>query len=105
MWVLGNPSEKGTVMNKIARIGVDLAKNLRVIHGVQPCDSTKGIPQHPQETMGRRSLVAVLLRWQLWRCTYRDRAAIHRTAENAALISALDAYGVRAILPALKSEV
>ena len=32
--VQGNLSEKGKVMDKITRIGVDLAKNLIVVHGV-----------------------------------------------------------------------
>ncbi len=32
--MLGNPSEKGKVMDKITRIGVDLAKNLIQVHGV-----------------------------------------------------------------------
>jgi transposase len=38
--VLGNPSEKGKVMDKITRIGVDLAKNLIQLHGV---DSTERV--------------------------------------------------------------
>ena len=30
----GNPSMKGKVMDKITCVGVDLAKNLIVVHGV-----------------------------------------------------------------------
>jgi transposase len=44
----GNPSEKGKVMEKIARIGVDLAKNLIVVHGVDSMERVavrKAIPR------------------------------------------------------------
>uniref|UniRef100_UPI0038BC19DD hypothetical protein n=1 Tax=Paraburkholderia sp. RL17-373-BIF-A TaxID=3031629 RepID=UPI0038BC19DD len=38
--LLFNPSEKGKIMDKITRIGVDLAKNIIQVHGV---DSMKRV--------------------------------------------------------------
>src|ERR1700730_15824869 len=66
---------------------------------VQPHDPAETVPQHPQKTVGGHTLVAVLLRRKLRRSAYRRNTPVHRTAANAALTAAKDAYGVRAILP------
>src|ERR1700730_18004476 len=66
---------------------------------VRPHDPAETAPQHPQKTVGGQTLVAVLLRRKLRRSAYRRNTPVHRTAANAALTAAKDAYGVRAILP------
>jgi hypothetical protein len=57
--VLGNPSEKGKVMDKITRIGVDLAKNVIQVHGVDSMERVLQIQQpRNQAWRSRRSAFA-----------------------------------------------
>lgn len=58
--VLGNPSEKGKLIDKITRIGVDLAKNLIQLHGV---DSMERVVAHTTKVVTTFQLRLLLLRW------------------------------------------
>jgi hypothetical protein len=58
------------------------------------------LPEHPQKTVGRAHVVAVLLRSEVAAVRrFRDHPPVHRTAADATLTAQKDAYGVRAILP------
>jgi putative transposase len=60
----------------------------------------KCYPSIRKNAVGRRTLVAVLLRRKLRRCAHRNHPPIHRAATDATLNGkSKDGYAVRAILP------
>ena len=66
---------------------------------IESHDSPEELPQHHQEAVGCRIVVAKLLCRELWRCTNRCHTPVHRTTADTTLAAEEDTYGVRAILP------
>ena len=74
-------------------------------NGTESHDSAEAVPEHSQKTLGRRSLVAKLLRGKLWRRTDCRYPPVHRTAADASL-NVKRALLVSALsFPALKDGV
>ncbi len=71
---------------------------------VQPHDPQKELPEHPQEAVGRCPVVAVLLCWQLRRCTHRDHPPVHRTAADATLTAQRTPTASALSFPGLEAE-
>src|SRR6266403_259048 len=65
---------------------------------VQQDDSPEKLPQHPQEVVGRRSVVAKLFCSKLRRRADCRYSPVHRAATDTS-IGPKNAFGVRAILP------
>jgi hypothetical protein len=71
---------------------------------VQQDDSREKLPQHPQEVVGRRSVVAKLFRGKLRRRTDCRYSPLHRAATNTAIGQRTPAASALSF-PALKGEL